>query len=199
MKKIKWKILIITALICLLPILLGVAMWDSLPDQMAIHFNVNNQADGFASKLVAVVMLPVMMAVVQILCCIINDLGIDKYKGQIKLVTISKWIIPLLTIILQIVTVYYNLGKSIDIRKLVALIIGIIFVVIGCYFPNTVVRKFNGEVVEDKRTIRFMKASMVVLGILSIISIFLSPVSTYVGIFLLIPYSIICVVIGIKI
>ena len=48
MKFIKWKILVITSVVCLLPIIMGIAVWDKLPDTMAIHFNINNVADNFA-------------------------------------------------------------------------------------------------------------------------------------------------------
>ena len=50
MKHIKWKTLIITGVIALLPILIGIFLWDKLPGQIAIHFNLNNEPDGFASK-----------------------------------------------------------------------------------------------------------------------------------------------------
>ncbi|MBO5727943.1 MAG: DUF1648 domain-containing protein, partial [Oscillospiraceae bacterium] len=40
MKQIKWKSMVITCGICLLSILLGVALWERLPDTMAIHFNI---------------------------------------------------------------------------------------------------------------------------------------------------------------
>ena len=46
---IKWKWLIVTALACLLPILLGLALWDRLPDTMAIHFDINNTPDNFGA------------------------------------------------------------------------------------------------------------------------------------------------------
>ena len=49
-KKIDWKILIITSLICLIPIIFGVILYDQLPEQMAVHFGVNNEPNSFAPK-----------------------------------------------------------------------------------------------------------------------------------------------------
>ena len=40
MKFFKWKIFIITSIVCLLPILLGISLWSKLPDTMAIHFDI---------------------------------------------------------------------------------------------------------------------------------------------------------------
>ena len=73
MKFMKWKILIITCAVCLLPILLGVVLWDKLPETMAIHFDMYNQPDNFASKGFVVFGLPAMMVVLQIISCVITD------------------------------------------------------------------------------------------------------------------------------
>ena len=77
MKYIKWRILLITTVVCLSPILLGVALWDKLPDMVAIHFDMYNNPDNFASKGFAVFGLPVMTVLFQWLCCI------AKYKELI--------------------------------------------------------------------------------------------------------------------
>ena len=54
MKKINWRILGITCLVTLLPIVLGVIFWQRLPEEIAIHFNIHNEPDNYASKSVAV-------------------------------------------------------------------------------------------------------------------------------------------------
>ena len=56
-KKFK-KELMISSLITLLPILIGLVLWNKLPNQMATHWGVNNQPDGWARKGVAVFCLP---------------------------------------------------------------------------------------------------------------------------------------------
>ena len=50
MKIFKWRIFAVTAIVCLSTILLGLAMWELLPDTMAIHFDINNNPDNFAPK-----------------------------------------------------------------------------------------------------------------------------------------------------
>lgn len=65
MKFIKWKSFIVTSFVCLLPILLGIALWENLPDTMAIHFNINNEPDNFASKGFVVFGLPFLMVILQ--------------------------------------------------------------------------------------------------------------------------------------
>lgn len=66
MKFIKWKTLIITCIVCLLPVFFGLALWSDLPDSIAIHFNFYNKPDNFAKKEFAVFGLPIMMVALQI-------------------------------------------------------------------------------------------------------------------------------------
>ena len=82
MNYIKWRTLLITCLICLLPIVLGIIWWESLPDTMAIHFNINNEPDNFASKGFVVFGMPVLMMLLQIICCFINKISSTDLSGK---------------------------------------------------------------------------------------------------------------------
>ena len=44
------RILIITTIITLLPMLVGVILWNQLPDQMPIHWNAEGEVDGWGGK-----------------------------------------------------------------------------------------------------------------------------------------------------
>ena len=198
MKFVKWKILIITCAICLLPILMGLALWNDLPDTIAIHFNIYNEADGFASKGFAVFGLPVMMAVLQIVCCIINDFNAMKHGERKTFERATKWIIPLLGIFLQVITFGYALGWQVDIRKAVALIVGVIFLVIGNYLPKfDYIKNYNPDSDKARKVNRFIGFETVIMGVLGIITIFLPPVVTFWWIILLIPYALIAALYGI--
>lgn len=199
MKYIKWKTLFITCIVCLLPIFLGLALWEALPDSMAIHFNFNNEPDNFASKGFTVFGLPAMMAVLQIICCVINDINAHKHGERKKFELATKWLIPIMAIILQAITFGYNLGLNIDIRKTVALIVGIIFLVIGNYLPKfNYIKNYDMASEKAKKINRFIGFETVIMGILMLITICLPPISTVVWLFLMIPYAVISVVYGIK-
>ena len=49
MKKIS-KLTVITTLITLLPIVLGIALYDRLPDVVATHWGIDNQPNGWSSR-----------------------------------------------------------------------------------------------------------------------------------------------------
>lgn len=200
MKFIKWKFLIVTCVVCLLPILLGLALWENLPDTMAIHFDINNNPDNFAPKSFVVFGLPFLMAALQIVCCVINDINEKKFGQRRKFEMATKWIVPAMTVILQIVTLGYGLGWNIDIRKIVAILVGAIFLLIGNYLPKfDYIKNYDVDTEKARKINRFIGYETVIMGVLFIVSIFLPPAFTVGCIVLLIPYAVIGAIYGIKI
>jgi len=199
MKFIKWKTLIVTSLVCLLPIILGIALWSKLPSSVPIHFDINNNPDNFASKEFAVFGLPVLMVLLQFINCIITDINSKKHGERKKFEKVVKWIIPFLTVVLQIITFCYAIGYKVDIRRVVSVIVGIILVVIGNYMPKfDYIKNYDLSTEKAKKINRFIGFETVVMGILFLISIFFPPVATIVCLVLLVPYAIIGVIYGIK-
>lgn len=200
MKFIKWKSLVISSLFCLLPILFGLALWNKLPDVMAIHFNINNEADNFASKEFVVFGLPVMMMLLQVICCIINDINAYKHGRRTKFEIATKSIIPVMAIVLQGITIAYVFAPNIDIRRCAVIIVSTIFLVLGNYMPKLDYIK-NHDINTDKarKINRFIGFESVIMGVLGLITIFLPPISSIIWLILLIPYVIISIVYGVVI
>ena len=200
MKFIKWKTLIITCAVCLLPVLLGVALWQQLPDTMAIHFNMYNQPDNFASKGFVVFGLPAMMVALQIISCVITDINIKQHGERKKFTTVTKWIIPVMSIVLQTVTLLYGLGMGIDIRRVAMIIVAAIFIIMGNYMPKfDYIKNYDVEAHKARRINRFIGNLMVIMGILAVVTLFLPPLYSVIWLFLLIPYAVFCIVYGIKV
>lgn len=200
MKFFKWKTFIITGIVCLSPILLGILLWAKLPETMAIHFNVYGTPDNFASKEFVVFGLPILMVVLQGFCCFINDINAYKHGERKKFENVTKWIVPSLTVVLQIITLGYGLGWDLDIRKVVSFLVGVIFVVMGNYLPKfDYIKNYDVNTEKARKINRFIGYETVIMGVLFFISIFLPPVSTVICLLLLIPYAIISVVYGIVI
>lgn len=136
MKKIRWKTTIITIILCLLPMIFGILYYKELPAQIAVHFDANNEPDGFAPKNFALFILPVFMALLQMFICMICEIGIGTKRAKPKLIIIMEWIIPILTVTVYSIMLSYALGKTVDVGRWVCLIIGILFVLLGNYFPK---------------------------------------------------------------
>ena len=81
-KRIDWKILIITTLMCIVPIIFGVILYNRLPEQMAVHFGLNNEPNSFAPKEFALFGIPLLMTALQIICCISSDCMEQKKQNK---------------------------------------------------------------------------------------------------------------------
>ncbi|MEE1043497.1 MAG: DUF1648 domain-containing protein, partial [Clostridia bacterium] len=162
------------------------------------HFDINNNPDNFSSKGFAVFGLPFMMVALQVICCVINDLNSAKHGERKKFEYATKWIIPVMSIVLQIITLGYSLGWNLDIRKYAIIIVGIVFIIIGNYLPKfDYVKNYNMDTEKARKINRFIGFENVILGVLFLISAFLPPVTSVICLLLLIPYTIISIVYGI--
>ena len=194
MKFFKWKTFLKTAFVTILPIFLGLALWNELPDSVAIHFNFNNEPDNFAPKWFVVFTLPFFMVLMQFICCLMADKNSKKH-GEKKYEKILKWIIPAISVVLYVATLGYSLGWNIDIRKVAALIVAGEFMVIGNYLPKfDYIKHYDLPKDKARRINRFMGYALVIFGLLFLISIFLPPIATLICVCLLIPFAIISAV-----
>lgn len=181
MKKIDWKILIITSLLCLAPICVGLEYYDVLPENIAIHFDINNNPNNFWAKDAFVFGIPLLMLAIQVFTSILVDLN-DKRKDANKKVTfVAKLMIPIITIILYGVTISYALGNMLDIRKVAMWMVGVMFIIVGNYTPktkgNTFVKglKVEDEVLQAKLN-KIVGYMFIIDGLLAIISTFLETI-----------------------
>lgn len=198
MKIFRWKNFIITSIVCMLPILIGIILWNKLPESIAIHFNIYGEPDNFASKKVVVFGLPLLMVVLQAVCCFINDINSYKHGDRKKFTTVTEWIIPCMTVVLQLITFGYSIGWNIDIRKAVSFIVGVIFLVTGNYLPKfDYIKNYDINTEKARKINRFLGYETVVMGLIFFVSIFLPPISTLVALIMLIPYAISGVIYGI--
>ena len=195
MKHIRWKILVITCAVCLLPVLLGLYMWNELPEHVAIHFNINNEPDNFASKGFAVFVMPLFMIATQMICCIATDIQAHKHGEQKKFVFVAKWIIPVMTLIIQPVTLFYSAGWNIDIRRVAVLAVGVIFVALGNYIPKLdYIKNYRIDTESARKINRFCGFGMVIMGFFAIISLFFAPIVSVIWLLVLIPYVLISII-----
>ena len=136
MKKRLSKLTIITTLLTLLPMILGAALYDKLPDTVVTHWGFNNQPDGWSPKWLACFGIPFFMAAMNLIIGIAAESD-SKLNGTSKVVVnISRWIVPVLSIILVPMMLFYELGYNMDVEKIVCTILGVLFVVLGNYLPK---------------------------------------------------------------
>ena len=130
------KVLIISSIVTLLPIVAGLILWNQLPEQMPTHWNASGEIDGWSSKLFAVFGLPLIMVAAQWLCMLGTSADPKKENHPAKVLHLVLWIIPVLSIVLNTMTYMAALGKEVRIEVIMPILIGLILAIVGNYMPK---------------------------------------------------------------
>lgn len=179
MKKVDKKRMVISTLACMLPMLLGVIMYTRLPEQLPTHWNVQGEIDGYSSKNFALFGLPFILVVVNIICqfAILADPKRENYSGKLQSLVI--WMLPVLSLMIQIITIVVGLGHKLDVTAILTLFVGVLLIAMGNYLPKckqnyTIGYKLPWTLDDEEnwnKTHRLAGWLMVVSGILVIIAV----------------------------
>lgn len=110
-----WKkrlpIYIITSLIILVPMFIGIFNWQSLPEQLAVHFTLRGKPNGYWSKGLAVYGGPLgllLCQIVVILCYLLGDKISNKKNIPLSVEVLSCCILPICSIITAMAVYGYH-------------------------------------------------------------------------------------------
>lgn len=130
------KTLILTSIIILLPILVGIVLWNKLPDTMVTHFGIDNEVNGFSSKFFGVLGLPLILLAIHLFSAIVTAKDLRKQNISNKMYTLCLWIGPCISIFVSAFVYPYNLGIKLNIGLFASMFVGVIFIIIGNYLPK---------------------------------------------------------------
>ena len=136
MLKANRKTLIITSIVTILPVLIGIICWDHLPDVMATHFGMNNEANGFSSKAFAVFGLPLVLLAVLWVGAFVTAHDPKRQNISLKMFSLMLWIAPAISLVAAATVYPVNLGYELDITFISELLLGLMFTIIGNYLPK---------------------------------------------------------------
>ena len=128
--------LILSSLITLLPALVGLLLWDKLPDEIITHWNAAGTPDGWSSKAEAILLLPAVLLGVQWLCLFFTAKDPKNQEQSPKAFLLLIWIIPALSVMLMGFTYFIALGETFSALRLMNVLFGLMFMVMGNYMPK---------------------------------------------------------------
>lgn len=131
------KPLIVTSILTLLPVFVGLLLWNRFPDAVPTHYAPSGQADGWGSVLYAVFFPPVLMLVLHWLCVILTVRDPGNQKRNEKMFQLVLWIIPVTSNLCCCGMYALALGKDFDIVFWTVLGLGLLFAIVGNYLPKT--------------------------------------------------------------
>lgn len=130
----KYKKLLWPTVIGLLPILMGLAVYSKLPEKMPIHWGLDSEPNGYATRLAGILILPLIMVGVNVIVQFSLE---SASKTNLKLEKLMLWVLPILSVTFQSLTLSQALGYHLDIALITMVTVGIIFILLGNYIPKT--------------------------------------------------------------
>jgi len=135
LKKYK-RTLIITSIVLLVPVIVGLLLWDKLPDPMPSHWDIHGEVDGWSSKPFAVFGLPAMMLALQWVCLFAAKADPKFHNYNPKMIKLMLWVCPVIGLVLSILAYPAAMGYSVPIETVMPLLVGALFVTVGNWLPK---------------------------------------------------------------
>ena len=128
--------LVVTSLVMLIPILVGLILWQKLPEQVPYHWNIQGEVDGWAGKSMAVFFMPLFMLAMHWICVLATTADPKNKDYHLKTTSLVLWICPVLNLVLNTMVYAAALNYPVDIEIIMPLLLGITFILIGNLLPK---------------------------------------------------------------
>ena len=136
MIKKNWKLLLITSIMILLPILAGLILWNRLPEQIPTHWNAAGEIDGWSSKPFAIFFLPMLLLGIHWLCIVGTSADPKKEAHPQKVLHLVFWICPIVSILMFTLTYVAALGMEVRMEVVMPIFVGLVLTIVGNYLPK---------------------------------------------------------------
>lgn len=172
------KVLILTSIIILFPILVGLLLWNRLPERIPTHWNFSGEIDGWSGKPFGVFFLPLFLLAMHWFC--VGCMAIDPKQKNIggKAEAMVFWMMPVMSVVMSFFIYGVALGLSLSVNRVMGVLVGLMYLIVGNYMPKckrnyTVGYKLPWTLDNDEnfsKTHRLAGKCWVVSGILLLLS-----------------------------
>lgn len=164
---------VIGNIVILTPVIVGLVFYNQLPNRVAIHFNVEEQANGFMDRNLAIVVLPfIALVIYNLLFLFFKQITIPFLKEFML------WLIPIFSVVIQGLILTFALGGQIQVRLTVIWLVALIFLVIGNYLPKSIGLATKNHNENSKSVARKLGYLMVTMSLALLISLCFNPYTT---------------------
>ena len=130
------KYWLITSAITLLPIFLGLLLWNKLPDKLPTHFGIDGAADGFSGKAFTVFCIPLMMLFFHGVIYFATRLDKQNRGHNEKVMNLVGLIFPAMSIVFSVFIYSYAMEWELNLSAVLFPLLGLLFIVIGNWMPK---------------------------------------------------------------
>ncbi|EEB35355.1 hypothetical protein ANHYDRO_01867 [Anaerococcus hydrogenalis DSM 7454] len=108
-----------------------------MPETIPTHWGFNNEIDDYSTKFSAFIKTPIFLILINIFSCFMLDNDPKNINKNKLIILIGKATVPLVLLITFMISVFYGLGKEINVMVIVSLFVGFLLIIIGNYLPKT--------------------------------------------------------------
>ena len=135
--KFKKESVISVIISILLFAIVNLLFYKKMPETLPTHWGFNNKIDGYSSKFTALITTPLLLIFLNIFSCFMLDNDPKNKDKNNFVITIGKATIPLVMLITFVISVFYGLGKKINVMVIISIFVGFLLILIGNYLPKT--------------------------------------------------------------
>ena len=135
MKKMN-RSLVVSSLVCLLPVLVGLLFYGRLPDRIPIHWDSAGEVDNYAAKAFVVFVMPVLFCVLNLLVRTVVQNDPKRANASPAIRAIGFWIIPAISMVCCTVSFLAGMGVGVDVPLCLMGLLGFILILLGNYMPK---------------------------------------------------------------
>lgn len=129
-------LVITTTLVCLLPVLAGLLLWNRLPEQIPSHWNYQGVIDGWSSKCFTVFFIPLLILAMHWVCLAVTAIDPRSENISAKSLALVLWISPVMSVVVGTLMYGTALGMEMNVDRVMPMAMGLLFVIIGNYLPK---------------------------------------------------------------
>ena len=130
------KYWLITSAVTLLPIILGLLLWDRLPDKLPTHFGIDGAADGWGSKGFAVFGIPAMWLIFHLITWGVTRLDQQNRGHNEKVLNLVGLTFPTMSIAFSVLLYTRALEIELDMSAILFPLLGLLFIAMGNWLPK---------------------------------------------------------------
>lgn len=130
------KQLALTSFVILLPALVGLLLWNRLPLLQSTQDALTGHTDGFGARTIAVFIIPLLTLAVHWLCVLLTASDPKNAGRNDKMFRVMLWVCPLVSLFDSALLLAIPAENAFSVGRLGLLLLGLLFAVIGNYFPK---------------------------------------------------------------
>ena len=131
------KEFIISTIVCVLPLIFGLLVYKKLPQEIPTKWYSDGTVGQYMPKEFTVFGMPLFFILMNALVHFAMNTDPKRQNIGSMMRTLGKWIIPVLSVVTVPMALLWGMGYQIPISRILPILLGILFVVIGNYFPKT--------------------------------------------------------------